>query len=53
MGNGGNISLHWAAGQPDNSYEGQNCLAVMHNATFDDARCSSEKVYVCEKQQPL
>jgi hypothetical protein len=50
IGNGGPISHDWAPGQPDDYLGGQDCLMLMHNGTFDDNLCTSEKVYMCEKQ---
>ncbi|XP_048751378.1 CD209 antigen-like protein E [Ostrea edulis] len=50
VGYGDITSLPWYGRQPDNSHGGQDCLAVMRNAHFDDAKCADRKVFVCEKE---
>ncbi|XP_056003264.1 echinoidin-like [Ostrea edulis] len=53
IGYGGDISWSWYPRQPDDNYGGQDCLTVMRSAHFDDAKCASGKVFVCEKEQPI
>ncbi len=41
--------LPWAAGQPDNSGGGSDCVtALSASATYDDKRCSNAAIAVCE-----
>jgi hypothetical protein len=41
--------LPWAAGQPDDSGGGSDCvLALSASATYDDRRCSNAQIAVCE-----
>jgi Lectin C-type domain len=41
--------LPWAAGQPDDSGGGSDCVtALSASATYDDRRCSADAIAVCE-----
>jgi len=40
--------LPWASGQPDNAPPGEDCVAALSSATYDDDQCSLSLPAVCE-----
>jgi hypothetical protein len=50
VGNGDKIYPLWGPGQPNN-YNNQDCMGLARSAIYHDDFCTSENVFVCEKNQ--
>ena len=40
---------NWKSGQPNNGGDGQHCVSLRSDQTWDDVLCSKQQQFVCEK----
>ncbi|KAL0901057.1 hypothetical protein ABMA27_006380 [Loxostege sticticalis] len=45
------IPVAWAADQPDNLDNQEDCIIMNHNGTVSDARCSEPRPYLCYRKK--